>query len=40
MKTTTGIVKAFFEKFQFGSGGSVDPHAPYNGGYGQKHDTP
>ena len=30
-----GNSKGVFEKFQFGSGGSVDPHAPYNGGYGQ-----
>ena len=29
-----GNSKGVFEKFQFGSGGSVDPHAPYNGGYG------
>ena len=30
-----GNSKGVFEEFQFGSGGSVDPHPPYNGGYGQ-----
>ena len=30
-----GNSKGVFEEFQCGSGGSVDPHPPYNGGYGQ-----
>ena len=30
-----GNSKGVFEEFQFGSGSSVDPHPPYNGGYGQ-----
>ena len=30
-----GNTKGVFEEFQFGSGSAVDPHPPYNGGYGQ-----
>ena len=30
-----GNSKGVFEEFQFGSGSDVDPHPPYNGGYGQ-----
>ena len=30
-----GNSKGVFEEFQFGSGSAVDPHPPYNGGYGQ-----
>ena len=30
-----GNSKEVFEEFQFGSGSAVDPHPPYNGGYGQ-----